>query len=49
VTFCTVFVIDLATRRVQVLGTTPYPDGAVSLIVIEPLSSQDSLSGSGHY
>ena len=28
VTFYTVFVIDLATRRVQALGTRPYPDDA---------------------
>ena len=28
VTFCTVFVIDLASRRVQILGATPYPDDA---------------------
>jgi len=26
VTFCTVFVIDLASRRVQVVGSTPHPD-----------------------
>ena len=28
VTFYTAFVIDLATRRVQVLGITPHPDDA---------------------
>jgi hypothetical protein len=27
VTYHTVFVIDLASRRVRILGSTPHPDG----------------------
>jgi transposase InsO family protein len=41
VTFYTVFVIDLATRRVQVLGTTPYPDDAFMRQVVRTLSTAD--------
>jgi transposase InsO family protein len=41
VTFHTVFVIDLATRRVQVLGTTPYPDDAFMRQVVRTLSTAD--------
>jgi putative transposase len=41
VTFYTVFVIDLATRRVQVLGTTPYPDEAFMRQVVRTLSIAD--------
>jgi helix-turn-helix protein len=29
VTYYTVFVIDLASRRVQILGSTPHPEGVV--------------------
>ena len=42
VTFYPVFVIDLATRRVQVLGTTPHPDGAFMRQVVRTLSMADS-------
>jgi hypothetical protein len=28
VTYYTLFVLDLCTRRVHVVGSTPYPDGA---------------------
>ena len=41
VTFYTVFVIDLATRRVQVLGTTPSPDDAFMRQVVRTLSMAD--------
>jgi len=41
VTFYTVFVIDLATRRVQVLGTTPHPDEAAMRQVVRALSMTD--------
>ena len=41
VTFYTVFVIDLATRRVQVLGTTPYPDDAFMRQVARTLTMAD--------
>jgi hypothetical protein len=30
VTFYTVFMIELASRRVQILGSTPHPDEAIS-------------------
>ena len=42
VTFYTVFVIDLATCRVHVLGTTPHPDGAFMRQVVRTLSMADS-------
>jgi len=41
VTFYTVFVIDLATRRVQVVGTTPHPDEAFVRQVVRTLSMAD--------
>jgi hypothetical protein len=41
VTFYTVFVIDLASRRVQVLGTTPHPDDAFTRQVVRTLSMAD--------
>jgi hypothetical protein len=47
VTFYTVFVIDLATRRVQVLGTTPYPDDAFMRQVVRTLSMPDGQSRLG--
>jgi transposase InsO family protein len=42
VTFYTVFVIDLATRRVQVLGTTPHPDDAFMRQVVRTLTMADA-------
>jgi transposase InsO family protein len=42
VTFYTVFVIDLATRRVQVLGTTPHPDEAFMRQVGRTLTMADA-------
>jgi transposase InsO family protein len=42
VTFYTVFVIDLATRRVQVLGTTPHRDEAFMRQVVRTLTMADA-------
>jgi transposase InsO family protein len=42
VTFYTVFVIDLATRRVQVLGTTSHPDDAFMRQVVRTLTVADA-------
>src|SRR5512134_3380922 len=41
VTFYTLFVIDLASRRVQVLGTTRHPDDAFMQQVVRTLSMSD--------
>jgi transposase InsO family protein len=41
VTFYTAFVIDLATRRVQVLGLTPHPDEAFMYQVVRTLTMAD--------
>ena len=41
VTFYTVFVIDLAARRVQVRGTTPHPDDACMRQLVRTLSMAD--------
>jgi len=42
VTFYTVFVIDLATRRVRVLGTTPHPDDAFMRHVVRTFTMADA-------
>jgi putative transposase len=42
VTFYTVFVIDLATRRVRVLGTTPQPDEAFMRQVVRTLTMAEA-------
>jgi transposase InsO family protein len=42
VTFYTVFVIDLATRRVQMLGSTPHPDEAFMRQVVRTLTIADA-------
>jgi putative transposase len=42
VTFYTVFVIDLATRRVEVLGTTLHPDDACMRQVVRTLTMADT-------
>jgi transposase InsO family protein len=42
VTFYTVFVIDLATRRVQVLGITSHPDEAFMRQVVRTLTMADA-------
>ena len=41
VTFYTVFVIELASRRVQILGSTPHPDDAVMTQVVRTLTMAD--------
>jgi putative transposase len=41
VTFYTVFVIDLATRRVQVLGSTPHPDDVFMQQIVRTLTMAD--------
>jgi putative transposase len=38
VTFYTVFVIDLASRRVQILGSTPHPEGLFMQQVVRTLT-----------
>ena len=41
VTFYTVFVIELASRRVQILGSTPHPDEAFMCQVVRNLTLAD--------
>jgi hypothetical protein len=41
VTFYTVFVIELASRRVQILGSTPHPDDAFMRPVARTLTMAD--------
>src|SRR5262249_58618621 len=41
VTFYTVFVIDLASRRVQILGSTPHPDERFMQQVVRTLTAAD--------
>jgi transposase InsO family protein len=43
VTFYAAFVIDLATRRVQVLGITPHPDEAFMRQVVRTLTMVDGI------
>jgi hypothetical protein len=43
VTYDTVFVIDLASRRVQILGSTPNPDGLFMRQVSRTLTDTDGL------
>jgi putative transposase len=45
VTYYTVFVIDLASRRVQILGSTPHPDGLFMRQVSRTLTATDGLLG----
>ena len=42
VTFYTVFVIDLASRRVQILGSTPYPDETFMHQIVRNLTMADA-------
>ena len=43
VTFYTVFVIDLASRRVQIVGSTPHPNGLFMRQVSRTLTATDGL------
>jgi hypothetical protein len=43
VTYYTVFAIDLASRRVQIAGSTPHPDGMFMRQVSRTLTSTDGL------
>jgi transposase InsO family protein len=45
VTFYTVFVIDLASRRVQVLGSTPRPEALFMQQVVRTLTMDDAAPG----
>ena len=48
VTYYTAFVIELHSRRVQILGSTPNPDEAFVLQTIRPLTSEiDGVLGNG--
>ena len=40
VTYYTAFVIELQSRRVQILGSTPYPDEAFVIQCLRPVSSE---------
>jgi putative transposase len=42
VTFYTVFVIELASRRVQILGSTPHPDEAFMCQIVRNLTLADA-------
>jgi len=42
VTFYAVFVIDLASRRVQILGSTPHPEALFMQQVMRPLTMADA-------
>jgi putative transposase len=41
VTYYTVFVIDLASRRVQIVGSTPHPDGMFMRQVVRTLTTAE--------
>ncbi len=42
-TYYTLFVIDLASRRVQIVGSTPHPDGLFMRQVSRTLTATDGL------
>ena len=42
VTFYTVFVIDLASRRIQILGSTPYPDETFMCQIVRNVTRADA-------
>jgi transposase InsO family protein len=43
VTFYTVFTIELHSRRVQILGSTPHPNDAFMLQIVRQLTARDGL------
>jgi transposase InsO family protein len=43
VTYYTLFVIDLASRRVQIVGSTPYPDDLFMRQVVRSLTAADGV------
>jgi hypothetical protein len=43
VTYCTLFVIELHTRRVHVLGSTPYPDEAFVIQTMRQLTDHREI------
>jgi hypothetical protein len=45
VTMYTVFVIELHSRRVQIVGSTPHPDEAFMLQVIRKLTAPHGMLG----
>ena len=45
VTYYTVFVIDLASRRVQILGSTPHPEALFMHQVVRTLTMDDAAPG----
>ena len=49
VTYYTVFVIDLASRRVQIVGSTPYPDERFMCQVGRTLTAADDGVLGGHH
>jgi putative transposase len=48
VTYYTVFVIDLASRRVRVVGSTPFPNGLFMSQVCHALTAADEGALAGH-
>jgi len=48
VTYYTVFVIDLASRRVQIVGSTPFPDDLFLAQVVRTLTAADEGVLIGH-
>jgi putative transposase len=49
VTYYTVFVIDLASRRVQIAGSTPHPDDVFMRQVVRTLTAADEGLLGGHH
>ena len=47
VTYYTVFVIDLASRRVQILGSTPHPEELFMQQIVRTLTMAEDGAGHG--
>jgi len=47
VTFYTVFVIDLASRRVQILGSTPHPEALFMQQIVRTLTMAEGAAVQG--